>query len=536
MNYDVLEERYPDIAFYLAVQKKQASLPGQFDLPDPGSSEIIYFFGTDDGDSFRKLKDWLLEKPERALVYLEDDWGRLCAFLKSSQEILKSPQVHLKYIADKKLWKQTLEEMAQRFPCDKILCVPQKGAADRQFAKKRLELMRGSSALSALYSDVLYCHKLFANLHVNFPKLLKGFDANLWKNAFEGVPAIICGAGPSLAEDFSTLKREQALIIAGGSAIPALLQAGVQPHLAMALDPNPEELERLRDLSSLKAPLLCSPRLQKSVLDTFAGPVGYLYSATGGLVEEWLREALGLPAHVPVGDTLGREAFSVTTLAVAYAHFLGCDPIILAGVDLAYTGGKRYAPGVSASREEGSDSILEKKMVRKDKRGKAIQTALKWVMEGEAIADFAKKQNDRRYFNATAYGLPIKGFENAPLDQLLTGPSVDLRTKIEALSRKTGFECKTNWQKVMHNLHHSLLRCGRIASQMHSVSSEGKKTLLKLELSEEPAYDSFLEAIEGALEKVLERYIPSDDQKRESVKWQELSSACARLCEILHIH
>lgn len=527
----LLEERYPDIAFYLTVQPEEISEAGQFELPHTFPGEILYFFGTDRGEAFQKLLPWLQEKSERALIFLEDNLGRLPACL--HEDLLIHPQVHLKYIPDKKLWNACLEEMAERFPSDNIFCIPLKGQRNAQFAKRREKLMRASSALSALYSDVLYSHKLFANLHVNFPKLLGGFDANKWHNAFSGVPAIICGAGPSLTSSFPLLSQNKGLIIAGGSAIPALLHAGIQPHLAMALDPNLEELERLKDLSGLKAPLLCSPRLQKSVLDTFKGAVGYLYSGTGGIAEDWLRQALELSPHSAIGDALGREAFSVTTLSLAYAYFLGCDPIILAGVDLAYTKGKRYAPGISASPEAASASILEKRVRRKDCRGRLVDTLLKWVMEADVLSGFAKQHPDRHYINWSE-GLPIKGFDQG--NEELTKSFPNLESRIQSLIEETRFGSTSGWESICSTLEQSLMRCREISDQLEKENSYGKKTKLALDFSEEPAYGCFLEGIEAALQKILVRYIPHAELEREKAKWRELTAACARFSEILHTH
>ncbi len=86
-------------------------------------------------------------------------------------------------------------------------------------------------------------------------------------NATHGTPAVICGAGPSLKASAPALKEleRRALIFAGGSTLSALKSLGVIPHFGIALDPNPEEHDRLLPASPLEMPFLYTNRLLPSV-------------------------------------------------------------------------------------------------------------------------------------------------------------------------------------------------------------------------------------------------------------------------------
>ncbi len=530
----LLEERYPDIAFYLHLQPlaKIRSWEGFFVIPPIEEVEILYFFGIDNGKAFYSLRSWL-EKPGRILIFLEENWNRLTQFLQTAaaEELLSHPKVLLQYIPEKSSWPIVLEECAQRFPSDRIACIPLSTCHEASFEKRQLQLLRSSGALSALYSDVLHADRLFANIQANFPKLLQGFDANIWEGAFANIPAVICGAGPSLEKSFSILKecKNRALILAGGSAIASLLQENIQPHLGMALDPNEEERMRLHNLHELTSPLLCSPRLQRAVIDRFSGPLGYLYSATGGLVEEWLRTTLHLESS-SIGECLGREAFSVTTLAVAYAHFLGCNPIVLTGVDLAYTEGRRYAKGILYEEESISSSVLEKRMMRKNKRERSITTSLKWIMEAGALSDFAKAHPACSYINATQSGLSIKGFKRKPLREIVDTWTLqeDLSSRIENQVQLTRFKKTHSWNEALDQLKDSLEHSKEICQKLQQVGKKAEAALC-FALSEEVAYTAFLEGIEAALECLLIRYIPVDEEERRAIKWKEMELACLKL-------
>lgn len=62
------------------------------------------------------------------------------------------------------------------------------------------------------------------------------------QKAFEGKPAIIVAAGPSLSEEFEHLKfiKENGLayIFSVGSAINALIEHGIYPDAACTYDPK----------------------------------------------------------------------------------------------------------------------------------------------------------------------------------------------------------------------------------------------------------------------------------------------------------
>lgn len=509
-----LEKRYPDIAFQLQISPQQTFKAASRYQINPQGAEVIYLFGISE-ESYLQLKEWLSEKKEHALVFIEENLGAIRAFLKTphAKEILDHPQVHLK-VAGMVPLENVIEELAQTFPTDRLkIYNPKK----RKEAAHLLE--RSSVALSALYSDVLYGHRLFQNLVVNFPKLLKGFNPNLWKNAFKGIPALICGAGPSLENEIQQLKAlsNHALIIAGGSSIAALAHHGISAHLNMALDPNREELRRLQSAAPIASPLLACPRLQEDVLPLCSGPIGYLYSATGGLPEEWLRLQLGLNDQ-PIGQELSREAFSVTTLAIAFAEFLGCNPVITVGVDLAKSHNQRYASGVDASPLEAS--LLEKPV----KRGK-LTTSLKWIMEADAISDFAMKHPDTQFFNASSIGLAIPNLPYISLRDLKS-ESYSIQAKIEELiasSRFSNQNLHAKWQELHESVQRSLTL----------IENEQNLTRREFLLGEEPAYHCFLQGIDAALQQVLKRYFV-DEESRSLAKWKELREAALRLKAILH--
>ncbi|HET9886002.1 MAG TPA: 6-hydroxymethylpterin diphosphokinase MptE-like protein, partial [bacterium] len=313
------------------------------------------------------------------------------------------------------------------------------------------------------------------------------FYANGLKGAFANVPAIVCGAGPSL--DPALLNDTRALILAGGSAVTALSAHGVIPHFGMAIDPNLEEYRRFRSSLAFEMPLLYSTRLFPAVFQTCDGPFGYMRSGIGGASELWIEEELGLQGPL-LGEHLSEEAISVTAICLAWAVFLGCNPIVLSGVDLAYTNQRRYAAGVTdevlAVREiEQEKSAPDRIVRRKGKDGKALYTAVRWLIEARGLSRFAAHYPDIQFLNASR-GLPIRGFADGKIQ---LGPKRDFRADVQrAIARSpmpanTAEVIQAKLQELTKSLERVVDHLAILAGKKH-----GSTALAELDLREELAF------------------------------------------------
>jgi hypothetical protein len=446
----MLEERYPNLAFLLRIEG--GSLP-PFDLHGQDIDrevgalfsslkveefEVIYIYGLGLGYTYFPFKQWLKNNCERDLIFIEENLGVLKAFLEMghAEEILKHPQVHIRFNLDKKRLDPFLEECAETFPVQKIgvtaLASYKKHYRSRYY-QLREKLHRKTTVRHALFHENQYYPLFFKNFIPNFYRLEKSFDGNGFKDLFKDIPAIICGAGPSLNHDLDLLRQleERALIFAGGSAITALTSQGVRPHFGVAYDPNDEELKRFMAASAFELPLLYATRLHAGIFNTLNGKTGYLHSETGGMGEYWMENELGLEQH-PLKSGLTMEAISVTAATLPLACLYGCNPIILLGVDLAFTNNQIYGSGVvpspstSFKDRKGESRTSEKLLNRTDIYGRPIKTLIKWVMESATISAFAKHNPDFTFINATSGGLGFKQIPHRPLSSIPLNTSYDL--------------------------------------------------------------------------------------------------------------
>jgi len=174
----------------------------------------------------------------------------------------------------------------------------------------------------------------------------------LWRDALRGLPAVVCGAGPSL--DVSGPKLAAlapgCVVFAADSALRALARHGVAADFAVSID-------------VAKLPEKCLPeshRPPRVILSAVSPPEwndalpngSAAYAASRQITTDWLAAAgVGRPP-LTATETCGSTALDL-------ARFLGCAPIHLFGMDLALSAKQRHAAGADRSIYAASGFVAE---------------------------------------------------------------------------------------------------------------------------------------------------------------------------------
>ena len=468
--------RYPDLALYLQSAPPHAHVVfDEIAVEWPEDVEAIYVYG------LGKLKRF----PSCHLIFLEDNLAALAAF--ADNPLLAHSQVHLKWALTPHAWDKVLEECAAQFPFKKIAVVATPSYAKRaNFRKIQESLQRRTLLWHSVTSEEISGHLLQPNVMENLQRLPHSSYVNSWQGAWEGVPAVICGAGPSLelvADDLRKV-QDRALIIAGGSALSALSHLDIRPHLGVAVDPNPREFDCLKGCRYKDLPLLFASRLYPKVFELFQGPYGYIRCGSGGALESYIEEKLKLDDPY-LGQDMGREALSVTTLAISLAHYFGCNPIVLAGVDLSMTQ-RHYAMGVSVE-----SAFFSKGLKRLSSKGTFVKTTLPWIMERDTLDAYAKHHPETIFLNTSPGGLKFSHIPQAKLFDALAGfPKSDIEEHLEALLRKTKLNISPKQiPALLKPIQSSVKKCKELIGllQQEEVGS-GKAILYESDLEQEEAY------------------------------------------------
>ncbi|MBI5346759.1 MAG: motility associated factor glycosyltransferase family protein [Chlamydiae bacterium] len=499
-NYSILSSRFAISSFFAQSLKSTFKKKKWQEPKDWQESlklhevEILYVYGL--SLSFDRVKKWLHEKKERRVIFFEDNPNKLNLFLhqEKAKEILEDPQVYVYYLISEELF---LQDIALNFFSDKVLVATSKKETQK-FLNLKSHILKRSTFAHYYCFDRINASKLFINFLKNVKKLPTSFYLNKLKDQFKNIPAIICGAGPSLDLSIKLLSKlkSQALIIAGGSAIAALTKQGISPHFGVVIDPNEEEYLRMKKNMDPSIPMLYSTRVHPDVFKTFKGSFGYFKAEIGGKSETWLDKALNLQEELLDKELLDRS-LSVTSTCIAIAAYLGCSHIILNGVDLAFSNQKLYADGVIDPKDNKLN--LANLISIQDKNKKPSFTSITWMMEGDNISQWAQKSK-HKLIDATPFGYELKGVKKMSLEDFFKKSlpnKLDLNNHLQSSIQKASFDNLPSVDLLIEKLKGSFLRSQELILQIieenSSCGEDSAKTIvLKLELEEEEAYQYFL--------------------------------------------
>ncbi|MCH7871194.1 MAG: motility associated factor glycosyltransferase family protein, partial [Planctomycetes bacterium] len=207
------------------------------------------------------------------------------------------------------------------------------------------------------------------NIAYNLPSYLSHAGVEVLRGRAAGFPAVIVSAGPSLARNLEQLDalRERVVVIAVQTVLKTLLERGCRPHFVTSLDFHEVSTQFFRGIDDLTGvTLVAEPKATWHVLDRYAGQMHVLHNT---FVDELLREAAPARGALKAGTTVAHLAFYL-------AEYLGCDPIILVGQDLAYSEGLYYPPGMPIEHiwrpEMGRFCTAESKQWERICRGRPI--------------------------------------------------------------------------------------------------------------------------------------------------------------------
>lgn len=443
-----------------------------FSLLDLSQTEVLFVYGVGLGYYHDAAREWLQQDANRYLVFLEDDVVVLKCLLETMKgtEILKDRQVQIHYfdriedsapMVDWLCWyfiQQQLEVSALTHYSQ------HKG---KVFAELRRRLLHEAVLKNAMIAEYMrHGTSFFHNFYANTLAISGSYRGNALFGKFPNIPAIICGAGPSLNKNFDLLKTlgDRALIFAGSSSVNALTNQSLIPHFGAGIDPNPPQLSRLMNNQAHEVPFFYRGRMFHPAFQAIHGPRLHITGTGGYPVSDWFEEKLGIQ-----GDNV-EEGHNVITFLMEIAKFMGCDPIILVGMDLAYTDMCAYAGGVVEQAEIRKEDILDSRdmdsnaFLRPDINGKPVYTLWKWISESQWIGEFAKQNPNNTVLNASQGGLGFPGVRNLSLAEVKENflkNSYDLKGRVaneivQAEMKDVSFD---KVGKLVHELHGSLQRC-----------------------------------------------------------------------------
>ena len=217
------------------------------------------------------------------------------------------------------------------------------GATSERFAENLTRVL--AAVRTSVVTSLVQGETTLRNMLMNADYYVQNKGISALRDSQRGRAAIVVSAGPSLERELDLLAqpglRDRAVIIAVQTVLRPLLNRGIRPHFVTALDHH--EISRRfyegltgEDVEGVT--LIAEPKANPAILEAFPGRV-----LTPG--DDVLDEALGQGLARDMGRV--EPGATVAHLAHYFARYLGCDPVILVGQDLAFTNGQYYSAGAA---------------------------------------------------------------------------------------------------------------------------------------------------------------------------------------------
>lgn len=489
--------------------------------PKLNETRRLILFGIGIGYYYDTIKNWLQKNPDNMLIVIEDDLAVLRRFFETEKatKVLSDPQVIICY------FDSSASDIVKEFN-KRINYILQSYISGVAFLSSLALYSKWKENLCVLIRDQIFSaaswfivmmneardpdQTVFKNYYSNVIRQYVSYSAYKIKDRFKGVPALICGAGPSIIKDIEVIRKlqDKAIIIASGTGMNVLNHYGINPHFGTGVDPTRSQGTRIRTNFAYETPIFYKTRFHADSFKLVHAPKIFYQKFSGYSIAEWFESRAGVK-----GEIKEEEGISSTNFSMEIAKHLGCDPIILVGVDLAYTDASRYPRIISEHPADPPHSKQE--IVRQSDTpiightcsGELIHSKLEWFQEALCFIKFMKNNPDRTYLNATVEGLGIRDFKYMPLKNIekeYFKKTWDLHSWIHTeIQNSFGDFSKQASEDAFDEWKGSLERCSKIfkdftselktlwgecqeGKRLPSAPYNGRISLLEADLSDEP--------------------------------------------------
>ncbi|EDS76726.1 protein of unknown function [Clostridium botulinum C str. Eklund] len=252
-------------------------------------------------------------------------------------------------------------------------------------------------------TSMLFHKRWFDTLISNLKYIVKAEPINVLKDKYKDVPAIIVSAGPSLSKNIDELKNidNDMMILSGGRTLRTLKEKNIEPNLIGVVDPGEVAYKMIEGyIEKTKVPLLFYEGTNEQVVEKHNG--SKLYFSQNSIMNDIFE------MHIENIGAGGSIAHTLTSAAI----FMGCNPIIFIGQDLAYTG-EKYHADIAIYKYSNIEANEVKEELEgiyvEDINGELVKTSPVLDNFRRELEKIIENNNNVTFINATEGGAKIKG-------------------------------------------------------------------------------------------------------------------------------
>lgn len=390
------------------------------DINGIGTNETIIVFGLGAGEHIRYLVNNLSDNHKIFIVEPSAEIIKEALRLNEIKDLLEDDRIALCFLNNN--IKKYINDFVDDYSMDNLKVYPFVNysaifEAEYNYLIKKFEEVKKSKKMD-MDTFKTFSNEFFNNFIDNIFTLANEefYSINQLKNLYEGKPAVIVSAGPSLTKNIHLLKevQDKFIIICGPRTIGTLIENGIMPDFVCSVDPQDKVYTLMEKQIDLKVPLVFMDSSNSKIVKEQKGP--RIIVANQGM-EKYLEDMMGIKV-----DSL-MQGGSVAHFSMGLAYYLGCSAIIFIGQDLAYTNDKFQADGTYAGEMDKIKYEYEKNKEKwdedknfsvyvKDIYGNPIRTSVvlkSYIDEFEEL--ISECDSGIKFINSTEGGAHIEGTE-----------------------------------------------------------------------------------------------------------------------------
>lgn len=274
-------------------------------------------------------------------------------------------------------------------------------------------------------TQMYFYKRWFETLTKNLKYMIGATPINLLEDKYKSIPAVIVSAGPSLNKNIDDLHKinKDMLIFSGGRTLRPLMEKNIEPSLIGIVDAGKISYNLVEGyIEKANVPLLFYEGTNENVVEGHQGQK--IIFTQNSMIQDIFEMEI---EDIGIGGSVAHDL-------TATAKYLGCNPIIFIGQDLAYTE-EKYHADIAINQfknvNENNASNDTESIYIEDINGSKVRTSKVLDSFRREMEVFIERNKDTIFINATEGGAKIKGTIQMTLKEAIN--KYQLKSKINFL-------------------------------------------------------------------------------------------------------